>query len=237
MRSTRANKGMFGVSKPSKSGGKTAKKPDRHDNRKQSSKNTRSVPVNPANPEDNPAYISFTALNATKYGSIVAAVLAVLSAIPVFVRALGITSVTPTIFYGLVALIAVCIIAITILIRTDLQVRAATRVAAIENPNVPSGADEEDEGTDEEDEESPDEDAVIYEAPAATVPTAERFAVKLHEGDGRLVVLAIGWNPETGDPAYLVGKPGKKPRWIDDDEVQTACYEADSAHPLHTENC
>ena len=30
---------------------------------------------------------------------------------------------------------------------------------------------------------------------------------------------------ETGYPAYLCGKPGEKPRWVDD-EVQAAVYEA-----------
>ena len=182
-------------------------------------------------PKDDPAYITSGALNVTKNGSIAAGVLAVLSAIPVFLKALNVDTLPDSAIYGAFALTGLCVIAVTVLIRTDMQTRATAKTSALEHPQTSLDAiggrsvPEEIEGA--------SEDEVVYDAPGAAVPLAEPFTVKLHDGVGRFRVLAAGWNPTTGTPAYLCGRPGEKPRWIDDDEIQAADdYEPDVSPSL-----
>lgn len=175
-------------------------------------------------PKVDPAYITAGALNVTKNGSIAAGILAVLSAIPVFLKALNVGTLPDSAIYGAFALTGLCVIAVTVLIRTDMQVRGTAKVSALNNSQASPGVQER-QGI-LEDEEWVSGDEVVYDAPAAAVPITEPFAVKLHDQDGHSMVLAVGWNPKTGDPTYLCGRPGEKPLWIDDDEVQAADYEA-----------
>jgi hypothetical protein len=182
-------------------------------------------------PKDDPAFITAGALNVTKNGSIAAGVLAVLSAIPVFLKALDVGKLPDSAIYGAFALTGLCVVAVTVLIRTDMQTRASAKVSALQNSRPSSDAGER-RGVLEEGEEAYD-DGVVYDAPGAAVPIAEPFTVKLHDEDGRLSVLAAGWNPKTGTPAYLCARPGEKPRWIDDDEVQAVDdYEAGASPSL-----
>jgi hypothetical protein len=227
------NKGQFGSQKRPKIGGKNTRSGSKGAN-KASQGNSRSAPVKPSRPEDDPAYISTGAFNVTKNGSIAAGIIALLSAVPVFLRALDVDSLPSSAIYGTFALTGLCVIAVTVLIRTDLQVRGAAKVSVVENVNVPASTEEEVNEDEPEETEEASEEEVVYDAPAAVLPVAEPFTVKLHGEDRNLVVLAVGWNPNTGAPAYLGVKPGERPRWIDDDEVQTVTYESRAARRNQT---
>jgi hypothetical protein len=119
MPSTQTRKEMFGSGRRSNRGGKP---------KKAASQNS---PENKIKDTEDPTYISSTSLASTAYGSIAATVLATSSAVSVFVKALGIQNISNYVVYGTFVLAAGCIIAITVLIGIGLQVRGATKVAAI----------------------------------------------------------------------------------------------------------
>jgi hypothetical protein len=193
------------------------------------------VPVRPERPDDDPAYINASMLKSSRYGSIAAGIVAVLAALPPilggFVEAFGYGDkipFPPGLIYAATAFASVCVIAGAVLVSTDLRVRGDAKTATIDAFYGPDGAFDADQDGSEVPADLRDEEAV-YEPPAGVVPTAERFAVKLHDGEHRLLVLAIGSDPETGATTFLVGEPGEKPYWVEESEVQAAFYRTDPA--------
>ncbi len=63
--------------------------------------------------------------------------------------------------------------------------------------------------------------------------TAERFAVKVHNGERRLLVFAIGSDSANCAITFLVGKPGEKPCWNGESDVQAAFYHTKPAQFRH----
>ncbi len=99
MRNTRIGKDRFGVHRPLKTGGSFTKKSNRSGNRGKQNNDSQPVSTLPTQAENDPAYITSEALNATKYGSYATAALGALSAVPVFVKALGIQNLSNSIVY------------------------------------------------------------------------------------------------------------------------------------------